>query len=168
MVTRRPVDFSHGRNSILCPHFPNSNRIISFADPHLLNPFASYRYKKPGGRGHSRVGFRNVLLTPLDATLTNMPLSVDSKRLTEKAKSFRCNTYKKPGEGAHPSSQTFFWPLAPTSSPILTSLHRYLLTSLLPARRHLNVPTFQRSNVPTFRPSHAGGGFTHAISAKMV
>ena len=32
--------------------FPNSNGIISFADPHLLNPFLPYRYKNHGGRGY--------------------------------------------------------------------------------------------------------------------
>jgi len=36
------------------PHFPNSLGFISFADPHLLNPFTSYRYKNHGGGGHSQ------------------------------------------------------------------------------------------------------------------
>jgi hypothetical protein len=31
------------------PQFPNSNRIISFADPHPLNPFLPYRYKNHEG-----------------------------------------------------------------------------------------------------------------------
>src|SRR5580693_3868468 len=51
MRTPRLLNFSHGRNSISFPRFPNSHGIISFADPHLLNPARSYRYKKHRGRG---------------------------------------------------------------------------------------------------------------------
>ena len=36
------------------PHFPNSLGFISFADPHLLNPFTPYRYKNHGEGGISQ------------------------------------------------------------------------------------------------------------------
>jgi hypothetical protein len=49
MSTPRPLHFSRRRNSIPCLRFPNSHRIISFADPHLLNPFLPYRYKNHEG-----------------------------------------------------------------------------------------------------------------------
>ena len=42
-------------------------------------------------------------VTPLSATLTQMSLSVGFQRVYKKAKSFRCNTYKK--QGVHPSSR---------------------------------------------------------------
>ena len=38
-------------------------------------------------------------LTPLAATLMDLPASVANKRLTGQAKPFRCNTYKKAGGG---------------------------------------------------------------------
>src|SRR6267143_6689368 len=40
-----------------------------------------------------------ALISPLDATLMDLPASVANKRLTAIAKPFRCNTYKKPGGG---------------------------------------------------------------------
>jgi hypothetical protein len=46
--------------------------------------------------------------SPLDATLTSILVSIDSKRLTNNAKSFRCNTYKKHGgRGGRFFSSTF-------------------------------------------------------------
>ena len=40
-----------------------------------------------------------IALSPLAATLIDLPVSVANKRLTVWAKPFRCNTYKKQGEG---------------------------------------------------------------------
>jgi hypothetical protein len=119
MGTRRPLDFSSRRNFIPCPHFPNSHGIISFADSHLLNPFTSYRYKKHGGRGAApnlrtckcavcipdgatgpcNLPTRTILPSPLSATLTDMPLSVDSKRLTEKLNPLDATLTKNRGRG---------------------------------------------------------------------
>jgi hypothetical protein len=45
--------------------------------------------------------------SPLDATLMGIPVSVDSKRFTVKAKSFRCNTYEKHEVGVPQAFQTF-------------------------------------------------------------
>src|SRR5260370_15467186 len=43
--------------------------------------------------------------SPLEATLVSPLVSVDSKRLAEITKSFRCNTYKKHGEAVFPTFQ---------------------------------------------------------------
>src|SRR5580693_4455015 len=107
MGTPRSLNFSRGWNSIPYPHFSNSHGIISFADPHLLNPFTSYRYKKHGGRGvahnlqtykPSNLLTRSIPLSPLSATLTNMPISVDSKELTEKINPLDATLTKNSGE----------------------------------------------------------------------
>jgi hypothetical protein len=93
MLMRRALAFFRGQNSIPCPHFPNSHGIIFFADPHLLNPVPSYRYKNHGGWGVApNIGTRKlpilaprtIPLTPLGATLTSRPISVHSKGFTEK------------------------------------------------------------------------------------
>jgi hypothetical protein len=118
----------------------NSHGIISFADPHLLNPFTPYRYKNHRGQGglsrssssppstfnRSRIptrsersrpcrraqpkSTRHSPLTPLSATLTNMPISVDSKKLTEKLNPLDATLTKNHGEGG--------------------IAHRYIVTSL--------------------------------------
>jgi len=104
MRTPRPLDFSPSPILTSCPRFPNSHGIISFADPHLLNLFISYRYKNHGGRGPSqstRCEFcipnavtgrshlskrlhSDVPLSSVDATLMRIPASVDSKGFTGK------------------------------------------------------------------------------------
>jgi len=40
-----------------------------------------------------------IPLNPLDATLMDLPANVANKRLTACPKAFRCNTYRKRGEG---------------------------------------------------------------------
>jgi hypothetical protein len=124
MRTRRLLDFSPGQNSIPCPGFPNSNRIISFADPHPLNPFTPYRYKNhrrwgaapnlrtckcaicipDGVTGPCNLSTHAIFLSPLGATLTKMPLSVDSKGFTGCLTPLDATLTKNWG-GAHPSSQ---------------------------------------------------------------
>jgi len=77
---------------------PNLHGIISFADARPFTTIKSYRYKKIGRRG--RVAAHGVLptlaLSPLAATLTELPASVASKRLTAWLNSLDA-TYKKPG-----------------------------------------------------------------------
>jgi hypothetical protein len=61
------------RSDVLTSFTPNSHRIISFTDPHLLNSVVSYRYKITGGEGVSQaVTFSPTLppVNPLTATLT--------------------------------------------------------------------------------------------------
>jgi len=95
MRTPRPLNFSPRSIPIPYPQFPNSNRIISFADPHPLNPAISYRYKNHRGQGGSLApqasqpstfNFRLSVppsLSPLSATLMDSPASVANKRLTQ-------------------------------------------------------------------------------------
>jgi hypothetical protein len=121
MRTRRLLDFSRGRNSVPYLQFPNSHGIISFADPHLLNPVTSYRYKNHRGRGAatniqtckcaicipdgvagpSNLTSRPIPLSPLSATLTKIPISVDSKRLTGKLSSLDATLTKNTGGGGY-------------------------------------------------------------------
>ncbi len=72
----------------------------SFVDPHPLTPVASILYKNMGGQGVPRSAIscpHFASTSPLAATLMDLPASVANKRLTARAKPFRCNTYKKPG-----------------------------------------------------------------------
>src|SRR6266478_8162595 len=47
--------------------------------------------------------------SPLSATLMDLPVSIANKRLNVLAKSFRCNTYKKQGEGPNsPGMEEFY------------------------------------------------------------
>jgi len=74
----------------------------SFVDPHPLTPVASILYKNMGGQGVPRSAIscpHFASTSPLAATLMDLPASVANKRLTARAKPFRCNTYKKPGGG---------------------------------------------------------------------
>jgi len=80
------------------PHNP-------FADHHPLTPVVSILYKNIG-RCRQTPGPKSLLsrppfalLTLLAATLTELPASVANKRLTDLAKPFSCNTYKKHGGG---------------------------------------------------------------------
>jgi hypothetical protein len=127
MVPPRLLHFSHGRNSISFPRFPNSHGIISFADPHLLNPVPSYRYEKHGGRGvalniqtckcavcipdgvtgPSNLSTPTILLTRLAATLAKMPISVDSKRLTGMLSSLDATLTKNRGYPIKPKPFLF-------------------------------------------------------------
>src|SRR5258708_37646757 len=76
---------------------------------------------------HGNVKF--VVATPLEATLTQPPISVDSKPLTENSKSFRSNTYEKPGGGTRPPSHS---PLLP---PPRRPRPRRRTSGSVPARR---------------------------------
>jgi hypothetical protein len=85
---------------------PKSFPLNSFADPHPLTPVASILYKNSGGQGvpRSAIPCRHFAsISPLNATLMNLPANVANKRLAIQAKPFICNTYKKQGEGACPS-----------------------------------------------------------------
>ena len=80
----------------------NSHGIISFADPHPLNPAESYRYKNHGGRGalwkilHLRL---HTPLTHLESTLARWATSGDSNGLTVKLNRLDATLMKKQGEG---------------------------------------------------------------------
>src|SRR5258708_51453 len=81
---------------------PKSLRLNLFADPHPLNSIASIFYKNSGGQGvpRSAIPSRHFFsIIPLPPTLMDFLASVANKRLTARAKPFRCNTYKKPGVG---------------------------------------------------------------------
>ena len=96
---RRSLDSFPGLPPIPCPPDSNSHGIISFAVPHPLNSFVSYRYKNRGGQGTaSLLSLPTIDLTPLAATLMGLTTSVANKRLTEtyvETKPLKCNTYKK-------------------------------------------------------------------------
>ena len=82
----------------------NSHGIISFADPHPLNPAESYRYKNHGRRGegalwkilHLRL---HAPLTHLESTLVRWFTNVDSNGLTGKLNRLDATLMKKQGEG---------------------------------------------------------------------
>jgi len=91
------------------PQFLNSNRIISFADPHLLTPVTSYRYKNHRGQGglspssnfqpstfNSRLS-APPSLSPLSATLIDFSESVANKRLTRLLSPLDATLTKNPG-----------------------------------------------------------------------
>jgi hypothetical protein len=112
MTTHRLPDFSPCRDFIPYPGLANSHGIISFADPHILNPVESHRYENLGGKGASPSCRRSdvvplirsdVPLSPLSATLTRMPLSVHSKRLTGNLTPLDATLTKKRGEEGVPS-----------------------------------------------------------------
>jgi hypothetical protein len=111
--SRRALDFSSSwftldlqlstfdRPSLVFP--PNSHRIISFADPHLLTLLESYRFKKYGGRGHSiSAGARHSHLTTNSFRCNTYatPRMCGKQRTYRNAKPFTCHTYKKQGGGA--------------------------------------------------------------------
>jgi len=73
------------RSDVVTSFTPNSHRIISFTDPHLLTTAVSYRYKITGGEGVSQAATFSPTLppvNPLTATLMDLPASVANKRLT--------------------------------------------------------------------------------------
>jgi len=117
MLTPCPLEFFRSRNSISRRAFPNSHGIISFADPHLITPVRSYRYKNHRGRGAapnlrtcepSNLPTRSIPLSPLSATLTRIPVSVDSKGLTGKLSSLDATLTKNTGVGAILQAKVFF------------------------------------------------------------
>jgi hypothetical protein len=121
-ASRRSIYHRHSQPS-------KSHQILSFAGPHPLTLLESYRFKNMAGRGyslpsdlqtfrranvpHSPRSFPYLVtslshyflasssLSPLAATLMDLPASVANKRLTTLAKPFRCNTYKNHGGGVH-------------------------------------------------------------------
>src|SRR6266705_2625156 len=106
----------------------NSHGIISFADHHPLNPVASILYKNSGGRGCLTKGTgrshivqfcRNT--SPLDATLTEMPASVDSKQLKQSLSPLNATLTKNIGVGGAPDLCLSLLPYLLTSLPRLIS-----------------------------------------------
>src|SRR5260370_37250616 len=108
-----------------CQLARNSFSLNLFADPHPLTLLTSIFYKKGAGRGPATLtSLSQYLLTssspsPLSATLMDLPTSVANTGLTAKAKSFRCNTYKKHGAGAR--SEAFLF--SSTNHCSLTTAH---------------------------------------------
>ena len=132
--TPRPLQFLRSRNSTSHPQVPNSHGIISFADPHLLNPFIPYRYKNHRGWGAApnlRIPRRMRILSDhreskgsspgsrhfspdfvfslslLVATLTRMPISVHSKGFTGMLSPLDATLTKNQG-GLRPSTEESF------------------------------------------------------------
>jgi hypothetical protein len=106
MVTSFLIVGRHSRRSIPhstypLPHYPlgsfssNSFPHNLLSDPHSLNPVVSIFYKNMRGRGAALHGLPAIALSPLAATLMDLPASVANKGLIGLAKSFRCNTYRK-------------------------------------------------------------------------
>src|SRR5207244_1139191 len=99
---RRSLDSFFGPTAISCRLSSNSHGIISFADPHPLNPAESYRYKNHGGRGPSGQILHLRLHAPLshlESTLMRSSTSVDSNALTGKLNRLDATLMKKQGEG---------------------------------------------------------------------
>jgi len=108
MVTLLLIVGRHSRRSIPhpsnpLPYYPLSSSSSNpfphnlLSDPHPLNPAVSTFYKNMRGRVAALHGPPTIALSPLAATLMNLPASVANKRLIGLAKYFRCNTYKKHG-----------------------------------------------------------------------
>src|SRR5260370_10425305 len=88
LVTPTPISCPPSPNSDICPAtlslcsaIPLSPLECALADKHRVLPVFS-RNRPPS--------------SPLDATLAQALVSADSKEFMANAKSFRCNTYKKP------------------------------------------------------------------------
>jgi len=62
-------------------------------------------------------------LSPLSATLMHLPANVANKRLTAKAKPFKCNTYKNTGGGCSPCSTCKRWNVPTSRQPYPLSFH---------------------------------------------
>src|SRR5271170_2150569 len=108
-----------------------------------------------------------LLRTRSESTLLQLliPLHFNSRR---------CNTYKKPGEGAPPSSHKVLQLVTKETPPrIPTSLHRYIVTSLpRPSSRscvHAGTPATPIPSVLYFitRGYQGGGGLSESPSARM-
>jgi hypothetical protein len=113
MVTRRPFHSPARPIPTSRSLFPNSHRIISFADPHLLNPVISYRCENHRGQGVtffrpkvilslrcSRLSlFLTITLSPSAATLTRIHISIDYKGLTGKLRPLDATLTRNKGEG---------------------------------------------------------------------
>jgi hypothetical protein len=89
----QPVDVSHSPKSL--PH-------NLFADPHPLNLYATIFYKMVGREGSFqrsdlRTFGRASYISPLNATLMQLPASVANKRLTARLSSLDATLTKKPG-----------------------------------------------------------------------
>jgi hypothetical protein len=96
---------SHPRRSL--DSSPNSHGIISFADPYPLNPCATIFYKKGGGRGCLQPLSLQypAPISPLVATLMDLPASVANKRLTARVNSLDATLTKNRGYLLRPSNR---------------------------------------------------------------
>src|SRR6266478_736268 len=101
------------RSNVLTSFTPKSLPFNLFTDPHPLTPVTSIFYKNAGGRGHSRRflspealpchASKNSPVSPLAATLMDLPASVANKRLTVGVSPLDATLTKN--RGVHPSSQ---------------------------------------------------------------
>jgi hypothetical protein len=103
---RRSLASFPGPTSISCPPSPKPFPFISFADPHVLNPYSSYRSKNHGGRAYPELLSRDPVGVTADSRFKSFscntyepPRKCCKQKTYPEAKSFSCNTYKKPGEG---------------------------------------------------------------------
>jgi len=106
-----------------------SHGITSFADPHPLNPVEPYRYKIRGSGGFfCSSDFRPSNfhrlgpLSPLAATLVDLPASVANKRLTARLNPLDATLTKNTGVGL-PDSGTLHSPLATRRCTQVLSFH---------------------------------------------
>src|SRR5258708_33280494 len=92
----------HLRAASSSPSHPHRYRVPRRPQvPASARPSPEVTLRKPLG----------VLLTLLESTLARVLASVDSKGLADYAKSFRRNTYKKPGEGGRLASSLLIPPI---------------------------------------------------------
>jgi len=110
MRTLQPFNSSRSPIPIPTSHLPNSFGITSFAEPHPLNSVESYRYKNDGGQGvapYVRTHKRTIPPSSLNATLTEIPLSVDSRDFTGNLSPLDATLTENRGE-EHPQTAHYF------------------------------------------------------------
>jgi hypothetical protein len=121
-IQHTPSQSHFGTHPSLIPEKILSLFSNTYGNP-FCNPLSFQTHAGMGGWGIARniqtckpsnLPTRIILLSPLSATLTTMPISVDSKGLTGKLNPLDATLTKK--QGARPSSQDPF-PL-PDSSPV--------------------------------------------------
>ena len=99
-----PLDIPILELTSLHPVKYNSPYFMCLREP-ILQPLCFQIYPGMGGctpsssMGSVRPELPPIALSTLPATLTTFPASIANKRLTVRAKSFSCNTYKKQGRG---------------------------------------------------------------------
>ncbi len=130
------------RSDVLTSFTAKSLPFNLFADSHPLTPVTSDFYKNAGGRGHSRRFLSpkafpchtsgNSPVSPLAATLMDLPASVGNKRLTAGLSPLDATLTKN--RGVHPSSQRA---LSLRAFPAVRTFKRF------------DVQTFQRVSQPS-------------------